>query len=141
MSSDRPICPARALNAAPAFLPMLSRMAIHMSRWRTNSHLLILVVVLAASAPANAQSLRSLQAANDLGRIMASESFCGLSYDRAAIQTYIVKNVPSSDKGFPSLLQDIVAGHKALQHRMTVAQKTAHCSQVQRIGRDYGFIK
>lgn len=103
--------------------------------------LVISAVLIAISAPSLAQSLDSMTLANDLGSVLAAEEACGLSYDQAAISSFIEKNVPAEDMSFPSLLQTMVAGHEYSWPDMSRSAQTASCAQIGRIAKSYGFTK
>ena len=90
---------------------------------------------------AGAQSLDMLSKAESLGTILASEEFCGLSYDQAAIRSWIEKNIPAGEMAFPSYLQSGVASASFQLQGMTASAKTAHCSAVAQTARFYGFTK
>ena len=88
------------------------------------------------SAFATGQSL-----AVDLGTILGSEDFCGLTYDQAAIDAFIVKNVSSDDTGFASDLESMSAGTKVENEHLSLSEKTARCTQVRRTAKALGFTK
>lgn len=99
---------------------------------------LLLGLVLCPSALG--QSLTSIQLATALGSLLASEKFCGLQYDQDAIQKFINSKVSEKDMNFPSTLQMMVMGSEAQNADMSPSAKTAHCTQIARIARSYGFI-
>lgn len=90
---------------------------------------------------AGAQSLDMLTKAESLGTIIASEEFCGLSYDQAAIRAWIEKNIPAGEMSFPSYLQSAVTSAAFQLQEMTESAKTAHCSAVAQTARFYAFTK
>lgn len=79
--------------------------------------------------------------ASALGSVLGSEVTCGLTYNQAAIRTYIEKNVPASDMDFNSVLNLMTVGTKLQIRSMTEAAKTAHCYQNERVAKANGFIK
>lgn len=79
--------------------------------------------------------------ANELGSILAAEDFCGLTFDVKAVEAYIEKAVPADDISFPSSLSIQTQGSKYMQQEYSGAQKAAHCAQVSRVARSFGFIK
>lgn len=103
--------------------------------------LIALAAAAALAGPVSAQSLESMSLATNLGDVLASEAFCGLAYDQDAIQAYIGKHVRADDMSFPSTLDMMVMGQKAQMEDFSASQKTAHCAQVGRIAKSYGFVK
>ena len=102
---------------------------------------LLTVVACLASASAFAGSLDSMNLANELGSIIASEKACGLTYDQAAISSFIESKVSASDMSFPSALNMMVKGNAVQIEDMSPSAKTAHCTQVRRVAKSYGFVK
>jgi hypothetical protein len=81
-----------------------------------------------------------MQLASELGTLLASETPCGFAYDQAAIQTYIDKNVPTSEMGFAPMLDMMVMGAEQNFSDMTESTKVAHCRAIEGTARHYGFI-
>lgn len=79
--------------------------------------------------------------ANGLGNILASEEFCGLTYDLDAIATFIEQTVPADDMKFASTLDLMTRGNKAQIAEMSPASKAAHCAQIKRVARSFNFIQ
>jgi hypothetical protein len=77
----------------------------------------------------------------ELGDMLGSETACGLTYDQDAIQNFIVKHVDPNDMGFAPSLLSLTAGTKALIGEMSASSLTAHCTQIRRVAKHYGFIK
>lgn len=100
----------------------------------------VLALVLFASTPADAQSLESMDLASNLGTVLASEEFCGLSYEQDAIAAFIEQNVNASDMGFASILQLMTDGHAYSLKELSPSARTAHCTQIRRVAKSYGFI-
>lgn len=97
---------------------------------------------LAASLLASpAAEADSMDVAAQLGSVLAGEEFCGLTYDQAAIQAFIEKHVKSDDMSFPSMLQTMTSGYEIENKDLSASGKTAHCVQIARIARSYGFTK
>jgi DhnA family fructose-bisphosphate aldolase class Ia len=94
-----------------------------------------------SGAPAQAQDMKSMNLATELGSVLAAEEFCGLSYDQAAIAAWIEKRIKADDMGFPSTLNMMTMGAEAQQKRMNASRKTAHCAQIVRIAKSFGFVK
>ena len=84
--------------------------------------------------------LERMKVANLLGNLLASEEFCRLEYDQAAIGKFIDETVPADDMGFNPMLETMVGGTEFSLESMTGSQKAAHCRQTERVARSYGFI-
>ena len=97
-------------------------------------------IVAALSLGATAQGLGSMQVANDLGSVLASETACELKFNQAAIAAYIDANVEATDMGFASNLSTMTSGHEYRLRDMSTSAKTAHCAQISRVAKSYGFI-
>lgn len=102
--------------------------------------LVVALVSLCGPARAEMSALERVQLASALGTVIGSEAACGLSYDQAAIEAFIEKKVPADDMAFPSALDLMVGGTTAKIEDMSQSAKTAHCAQVRRIARSYGFV-
>jgi hypothetical protein len=76
-----------------------------------------------------------------LGNVIGSEEFCGLHYDQDAIKFFIEKHVDHDDMQFIGDLDMHVSVIESHNKEMSTSQKTAHCAQVTRVARSYGFIK
>jgi hypothetical protein len=98
-------------------------------------------VALLLHADAACAQYDSLLLANELGSVLAAEDFCGLSYDQAAIQAFIESKVKADDMGFAGDLQMQTQGQAYFQNQMSISQKTAHCAQIVRVAKSYGFVK
>jgi len=81
----------------------------------------------------------STLSAMKLGNVLAAETACGLSYDQAGIAAVIEQNVKADDMGFPSALQLMTAGAEADPGDMSQSEVTAHCTQIRRLAKAYGF--
>ena len=105
--------------------------------------LLIAAVLLASTAlmpVAHAQE-DSIVMAVALGDVLGSEEFCDLKYDQKAIQQFIDKNVKKDDMQFPGNLKMATEGARNDNKDLSPSAKTAHCTQIERIARSYGFIQ
>lgn len=91
------------------------------------------------SSSAVAQSIETMKLASDLGTLIAAEEFCGLSYDQAAIEAYIEKNVPADDLSFASQLNLMIQGSRFEHSSMSASAKTAHCAQIKRSAKSHSF--
>jgi hypothetical protein len=94
---------------------------------------LLAIAAAAVLMPASGYAKDSSDLALALGTILGSEEFCGLDYDQAAIQAFVRKRVSPDDMGFPSSLESMTA------ETMSDSAKTAHCTQIARIAKSYGF--
>lgn len=79
--------------------------------------------------------------ANELGSVLASEELCGLAYDQAAIAGFIEKRVRADDLAFASSLKMMTSGNEFQLRGMSPSSKTAHCTQIRRVAKSYGFTK
>jgi len=103
----------------------------------------IVAALVSASWPAAAQmsDLERLQVATDLGTVLGSEAACDLSYDHSAIAAFVEERVPADDMAFPSTLNMMAGGTEFEVQGMSQSLKTAHCTQIRRIAKSYGFIE
>ncbi|MBS1164136.1 MAG: signal recognition particle [Proteobacteria bacterium] len=81
----------------------------------------------------------STDVAHALGQVLAAEEACGFSYDQAAIEAFIDKNVEANDMEFTGTLALLTGGSEYELKQMSASQKTAHCRQVGRVAKSYGF--
>lgn len=95
------------------------------------------IAVAILSVPASSQDI---QVARKLGSLIAAEEFCGLSYNQEAIAAFISSEVPAEDMDFASMLNTMTMGAGFNQENMTASGKTAHCTQMQRVAKTYGFV-
>lgn len=98
-------------------------------------------IIAALATIAQAQSMGSMSTANELGSILASEEKCGLSYKPEAIEAYIAKKVKDDDMGFASTLSMMTQGNAVQIEEMSKSALVAHCSQVKRVAKSYGFTE
>jgi hypothetical protein len=105
--------------------------------------LLVALAALAAGVPpASAFSdLDRMKLADDLGQVLAAEEACGLAYDQDAITAWVEKNVPADDMSWPGTLSTMTAGASYALADMSASARTAHCAQIRRIARSYGFVR
>lgn len=99
------------------------------------------MVAVLVSELASAQNFDSMQLAQNLGSVLASEEFCGLQYDQDAIRQFIESHVRADDMGFNSTLELMTGGVRYELEQMSASAKTAHCAQTARVARSYKFIK
>lgn len=106
------------------------------------NRLLMVAASIALSGPALAMDdLERSQLAMDLGSVLASEEPCGLTYSSGAIEKFIDQKVPADDMGFPSELSMMTSGAEFQIKEMTPAAKTAHCRQIKRVAKSFGFTE
>lgn len=98
------------------------------------------IAAIAFSSSAFGQSLEMRQLASGLGDVIAAEAFCGLSYDQAAIETFINEKVPEDDLTFVGDLTASIEVSAFDQEAMTQSAKTAHCTQIKRAAKAHGFL-
>lgn len=108
---------------------------------RSFSRAAMLIMLVGVENAASAQQLESMQLAQNLGNVIASEKFCNLEYNQRAIADFIAKNVREDDMSFAGMLQLMTEGTEAQLNEMSASAKTAHCAQTARVARSYGFIK
>lgn len=85
--------------------------------------------------------MASLARASELGAILGSEEFCGLTLDQAGIEAWIAANVSKDDLSFPTNLQTMTMGQKYNQEGMSGSAKIAHCAAVKQSAAAAGLIK
>jgi hypothetical protein len=107
---------------------------------RLNRHA-CLATMLALAGITIAHSDDSSTIALNLGSVIGSEQACGLTYNRDAIERFITEHVKASDMSFPSTLNMVTMGTKGQIESMSESSLTAHCTQIRRIAKEYGFIK
>jgi len=83
----------------------------------------------------------SMWMANELGTILASEEYCGLTFSQDAIAEWIDQNIDPSDMGFSGTLQMMTEGARYNLGGMGASRKTAHCRSIERSARHYGFVE
>ncbi|PHP66528.1 signal recognition particle [Zhengella mangrovi] len=86
-------------------------------------------------------SAGSLDVAQNLGTVIGSEEACGFSFDQSAIAAFIETNVAADDMEFMSNMNLFVSGTVRETEQFTQSQKTAHCTQIERVARSFGFLK
>lgn len=104
-------------------------------------HLIAVAIVSGLTSDAQAQDMKSIQIATQLASVLASEELCQLSYDQVAIEAFIEKSVKADDMGFASTLKMMTSGQEFQNKNLTTSGKTAHCAQIRRVAKSYGFTK
>ncbi|MFB2530686.1 hypothetical protein ACEYYA_00795 [Paracoccus sp. p3-h83] len=104
---------------------------------------LILLTLIAAPAWADdpMAGLKAMQAASGIGTLMASEKYCGLTYDQAAITAYVTAQTPAGDLNFAQQIDVGRMGEEFAQKDRPDSGKTAHCAAIAKAAADHGFIK
>jgi len=87
------------------------------------------------------EDMQRMELAQNLGTVIASEDFCGLTFDQAAIADWIDTNVDASDMSFASTLDMMVQATGFGLPDMSASAKTAHCRSVENTARHYGFVQ
>ncbi|WP_054310010.1 hypothetical protein [Mesorhizobium sp. 1M-11] len=98
------------------------------------------LLAMGASMSAAHAAYNALVLANELGNVLAAEELCGLTFDQPAIAAFIEKRVPADDMSFAGFLQMQVDGIRMGFADMSASQKTAHCTQIRRVAKSYGFL-
>jgi hypothetical protein len=102
---------------------------------------IVLSSLIAFSTSAVAWSdLDSIGLSSALGRVIASETACHLSYKQDAIKKFIDTKVPADDLNFVGHLEMGINGSRYSLKQMSESAKTAHCRQIERVAKAYGFI-
>jgi hypothetical protein len=99
------------------------------------------LLVTSGGAIAGEQSTASVHAALELGSVLGSETACSLTYDQNAIQNYIVKHVDADDMMFATSLNGETEYAKNSTKEMSASSLTAHCTQIRRVAKQYGFAR
>ena len=89
----------------------------------------------------SAAAMDSEKAADSLGNILASEEACELHYDQAAIAAWVEANVAATDMDFPDTLGRVVRVSKYEITKQSSSERTAHCVQVRRLAKTFGFTQ
>jgi hypothetical protein len=100
-----------------------------------------LAITLTLACITSARGDDSDEIASQLGTLIGSEAACGLTYDQDAIERFINEHVKPSDMSFPSMLDLMTGGTQYEIKRMSESALTAHCAQIRRIAKQYGFTK
>lgn len=104
----------------------------------------LLPIMLSASwlTHANSQDIsKSIQLAQNLGNLIASEQYCELSYSQEAIADFVKMNVSAEDMEFPTRLEGFIALSNFTLESKSLTAKIAHCTQITRLAKSNRFIK
>lgn len=101
----------------------------------------ILAITAGLMMPAVGQGFDSIQIASNLGTVLGSEEACGLEYDQAAVASFIEAEVPADDMSFATTLQTMTMGQEYQLEDMSKSALTAHCTQISRVAKSYGFVE
>lgn len=96
-------------------------------------------VMLMLCGQSAAEGIDPDKAASSLGNVLASEEVCQLHYDQAAIATWVETNIAETDMEFPATLARMVRGFKYELGEQSPSERTAHCAQVRRLAKTFGF--
>lgn len=89
----------------------------------------------------DARAASSLQTAFQIGDLIGSEAGCGLAFDQGAIQRFIESKVSDADMDFTGSMNSHANAVAYRLQSFSASQKTAHCTQVKRVAKKYGFLK
>ncbi len=103
-------------------------------------HTITLVTTLTFASMASAQSMKTMNAAEQLGKMIAYEKKCGISYNQEAIANWLDKNFPG-DMEFSSLLAGSILLEKYQINGRSSMENTITCTIVRRAAKDKGFIE
>ncbi|TPQ53004.1 signal recognition particle [Prosthecomicrobium hirschii] len=82
-----------------------------------------------------------LEVAQGLGRVIAAETFCGLTFDRSAIEAFVEKRVPATAMGFISDLDTSIWAAERDFAEAGPSTKAAICAHARRFAKAHGFIR
>jgi hypothetical protein len=77
----------------------------------------------------------------ELQTMLGSEEACSLHYDQAAIERFMTKYFKPDNMEVVSTMAVMVNGNKILVGQMSPSTLTAHCAQVRRAAKYYGFTQ
>lgn len=104
----------------------------------------LLPIIMSASwfTHANSQDIsKSIQLAQNLGNLIASEQYCDLSYNQEAIADFVKMNVSAEDMEFPTRLEGFITLSNFTLESKSPTAKMAHCTQVTRLAKSHRLIK
>jgi hypothetical protein len=101
----------------------------------------LLTLCLAAVSQTFSASADSTSTASALGNLLASESFCDMTYNQSAIAAYIEREVAADDMRFNGMLSLMTSGHEIGLQELSPAGRIAHCTQARRVARSHNFIE
>ena len=99
----------------------------------------IVAAIFCLPIAASAQGFSTIEAATNLGTVIGSEAFCGLTYDHDAIAQWVDENVSADDMSFASTLNMMTMGQEYQNAAMSDSAKAAHCRSIVRVAQSYGF--
>lgn len=99
-----------------------------------------LMVATLVAAPAAAQDFEAAETARNMGRLIGSEAYCGLTYDQAAIDAWVKKAMDPGDLKFTGHVEMGILGESYDQEDRSDSAKTAHCAAVRRSATHLGLI-
>lgn len=105
-------------------------------------HMMFFSALVFISSMATAQDeFKSIQIAQKLGSLLASELFCDLAFNQEAISNFIENNVSAEDMAFVNHLDGAITLTKFTLDTKSVSEKTAHCAQIRRLAIAYKFVQ
>lgn len=112
------------------------------SRTRIAGVCFAILLSISANNPTQAQDeFKTIQLAQNLGTLLAAEQYCELVYNQKAISNFIDENVSAEDLSFPGHLEGATTLSKFTLDQKSGSEKTAHCSQVERLATFYKFVE
>ncbi|WP_428029142.1 signal recognition particle [Ancylobacter sp.] len=97
--------------------------------------LAVALVMLASTARADTTFF-----GNELGNLLASETVCGLKYRPEAIEALVRKRVGGDLVEFASRLSLLTSNAAFDLKSMSADARAAHCMEVKKTAKSYGFI-
>lgn len=94
----------------------------------------------AATAQNLDQQMKTTKLAIGLANILASEEYCGLSFNADAVSNWVDENVDPAQMDFTPQVDLYMMGVSQTLAAKTATQKVAHCRVIERTGRHYQFI-
>lgn len=101
---------------------------------------LVIVLLIGLAGMAQAQGFEVMSQGNALGKVIASEEYCGLSFDQTAISGWVDANIPAEAMDFPQYLDMGIAAETYEQDARSGSAKTAHCAAIRRTAAHFDFI-
>lgn len=103
--------------------------------------LFVALTFIMSFATGSTMALDSYDAAEQLANVLASEQICNLTFDQDAIEAWIEANVAADDMEFSGNLTGSMSLSEYMLDEMPPSAQTAHCAQVRRVSKSFGFTK
>ncbi len=95
-----------------------------------------------AALPAAAQSdLAVMNAATQIGTVLAGAAVCGFAYDDDAVTAWIDTIVPADNLEFPSMLSTMVMGTEFNLENLSDTARAAQCHAIGRTAAAHGLME